>query len=272
MKRGTDLKTKFAMLKARLGLRTYEVKGLLQALWDMTTENAPLGDIGRFTDEEIAAGIEWPLERAEELVQALVYTHWLDEHDGHRLVVHDWHEHCEEWLRKRLERMGIEAFATGPIRKAQPPPADNGEKRLPPAAYPKALGPSPKASEKKEKTAPPKRRTRAPNGLTQGEIFRLHAWLEGHKDKRLRRHLPHLDALIESCLGWHRGRGTLAANWYATVQTWIRKEKLPDARPSERPYKPPEPEAGSKVLSREEVSERLEGMLDRSTRSMPEAT
>lgn len=106
MKRGTDLKLKFKLLKAKLRLSSWEAKGVLQSIWDFTQENTPLGDIGRYTDEQIALGIEWPAERAGELVTALVSTNWVNRHPLHRLVVHDWHEHCEEWLRKRVNRAG----------------------------------------------------------------------------------------------------------------------------------------------------------------------
>lgn len=124
MKRGTDLKLKFKLLQNKLELRMYVVKGLLQAIWDFTTENAPLGDIGRFSDDEIAIGIDWPAERAAELIEALVSAHWLDRSKEHRLIVHDWHEHVEEWLRKRIIRSG-KRFASEDGGQRQPM-ADNG--------------------------------------------------------------------------------------------------------------------------------------------------
>lgn len=104
MKRGTDLKLKFKELKARLSLDLWQTKGLLQALWDFTAENAIHGDIGKFTDEQIAVGIEWPLKNAGELVEALVASRWVDEHEEHRLVVHDWSEHAEDWIQARIAR------------------------------------------------------------------------------------------------------------------------------------------------------------------------
>lgn len=111
MKRGTDLKLKFAELGAFLGLKPWETKGLLQQLWDFTAENCQRGDIGRFTDEQIAIGLGWDRTTGSDLVAALVAKKWLDESPKYRVIVHDWAEHCEEWVRKRVLRSG-EGFAT----------------------------------------------------------------------------------------------------------------------------------------------------------------
>lgn len=41
------------------------------------------------------------------LVDALVATHWLDEHPEHRLVIHDWSEHSNDYAHARLARRGL---------------------------------------------------------------------------------------------------------------------------------------------------------------------
>jgi hypothetical protein len=105
VKRGTDLKLKYLELKSILELETYEIKGLLRAVWDLAAENATRGDIGRMSNQQIAIGIGWKGD-ADRLIQSLVNTRWLDVHPLHRLVIHDWKEHCEDWVKKRVERGG----------------------------------------------------------------------------------------------------------------------------------------------------------------------
>ncbi len=113
MKRGTERLLKFKRLKLQLGLRDWQAKGLLQAVWDFAAENAPRGDVGRFTDPDIALGIDYDGD-PEALVAALVECGWLDEHPEHRLVVHDWYEHVEDYVHLALARRG-DVFATGEI-------------------------------------------------------------------------------------------------------------------------------------------------------------
>lgn len=115
MKRGTDRLLKFSILKRTLSLCLWQTKGLLGSIWDFTAENSPRGDIGRFTDDEIAFGIEWSSD-SRTLIEALVTSRWLDRNQSHRLIVHDWYDHCEDSVHIRLARMGA-LFADGRIPK-----------------------------------------------------------------------------------------------------------------------------------------------------------
>lgn len=117
MKRGTDMLTKFKRLKDDLGLPTYACKGLLQELWDATATNAIAGDIGKHSDDDIAYMLDWQGDPAA-LVAALVKWKWLDPHPEHRLVVHDWPQHCEDWIHMRLARATL-LFADGTTPKVQ---------------------------------------------------------------------------------------------------------------------------------------------------------
>lgn len=131
MKRGTELKLKFKRLMARMSISSWKAKGLLTALWDFTAENAPLGDIGRFSNEDIAIGIDYAEGDPDELIAALTETGWLDQSQNHRLVVHDWHDHCEDWLKKRVER-AKQRFASETVKEEpqqEAPPSDNGGQR-----------------------------------------------------------------------------------------------------------------------------------------------
>ena len=62
---------KFLRLKRRLRLAHWQCVGILESLWLITQTNAPRGDIGRLSNEDIAAMLEWP-DDADELVNALV--------------------------------------------------------------------------------------------------------------------------------------------------------------------------------------------------------
>ena len=98
MKSGTENKLKFKALKRRLGLPLWQVIGLLETLWRVTNDNAPAGDIGKLTNEEIAAAMEWAGE-ADELVCVLIEHRWLDEDSEFRLVVHDWSHHVSNFIK-----------------------------------------------------------------------------------------------------------------------------------------------------------------------------
>lgn len=94
---------KFKRLKRILRLAHWQVVGVLESLWLLTQTNAPKGDIGRLSDEDIAAGIEWE-DDATSLINAFVEAGFLDRSDTYRLVVHDWKEHAPMWLRGALAK------------------------------------------------------------------------------------------------------------------------------------------------------------------------
>lgn len=102
MKKDTPSKMKFKTLKRRLGLSFYRTVGLLESLWWLTVTNAPAGDIGRLSNEAIAAAIEWEGD-ADDLIAALIKDGWLDPHKEFRLVVHDWSVHVPTWLRAQFK-------------------------------------------------------------------------------------------------------------------------------------------------------------------------
>lgn len=93
MMREAPNKLKFKNLRRRLRLSYWECVGVLESLWLSTYANAPDGDIGRLTNDEIAASIEWDRD-ANELINALVETRWLDRSERYRLLIHEWPEHC----------------------------------------------------------------------------------------------------------------------------------------------------------------------------------
>lgn len=111
MKKETTEKMKFKGLKKALGIPHFAAVGLLEAMWHITAKNAQDGGIGRFSDEEIAAELGWEGD-ASALITALVSRRWLDESPIHRLVVHDWPDHCEDSVHTYLAR-NLTYFADG---------------------------------------------------------------------------------------------------------------------------------------------------------------
>lgn len=123
---------------AELGVNRREAVGMLQMLWEWASEYAPQGDIGRWSDAAIAAAVEWPVLDFQKCVDALINAGWLDRCKRHRLVIHDWEDHCEEYVRKRLSRKHLEFAKPSANGRQRQTTADNGS--LPCPALP---GPSP---------------------------------------------------------------------------------------------------------------------------------
>lgn len=103
MKRGTDNLAKFLFLQKDLKLPKFATVGLLQTLWDFTGVNTPEGNIGKFTNEEIAMAIGYE-DDPDALVECLIRRAWLDTSEVHRLVIHHWPDHCEDRIHERLAK------------------------------------------------------------------------------------------------------------------------------------------------------------------------
>lgn len=122
MKMSAPQTLKFLKLKRRLKLPHWQCVGLLEALWLFTQHNAPAGDVGRFTDEDIAAGIEWEGDPAQ-LIGALVECGWLDRCDSHRLLIHDWSDHAPTYLKGAMAKNGVEFAKSAPAKQGAKQPA-----------------------------------------------------------------------------------------------------------------------------------------------------
>lgn len=105
MKSSTPELLKFQKLMRRLKESRRGTIGLLEGMWLAVGKNCPRGDIGKFTNEEIAIMCDWEGD-ADELVFALIECGWLDHCDTHRLVVHDWHDHCPTYIKGGLAKKG----------------------------------------------------------------------------------------------------------------------------------------------------------------------
>jgi hypothetical protein len=103
MKRGTVRHPKLLRLARRLQCEPYAALGLLEALLDWAYQFARRGDVGRFTDGDLAEAVGWK-GTPSELVSALLDTHWLDPCGVHRLLIHDLAEHADRTWKQALDR------------------------------------------------------------------------------------------------------------------------------------------------------------------------
>lgn len=120
MKANTPELMKFKKLQRKLGESRRGTIGLLEGLWIETARNSPAGDVGRFSNEEIAIMVDWDGD-PDLLVDALVECRWLDRCSEHRLVVHDWQDHCPTYVKGGLAKQKkLIAIATTPEDQAEP--------------------------------------------------------------------------------------------------------------------------------------------------------
>lgn len=103
MKAGTVEHVKFKRLKRALKLTDWECVGILESIWNFTAHSHMDGAIGNSSNLDIALAIEW-LGNEDELIDSLVLTGWLDKCEKHRLVVHDWENHCPNYVKGCLAK------------------------------------------------------------------------------------------------------------------------------------------------------------------------
>lgn len=124
MKRGTIEHPKTAELAAELDIPLLYAAGVLESLWHWTAKYCPRGDIGRYSNRAIASGIHWTGD-PDKLAEALVCSKWVDQSDEHRLVVHDWADHCDNYTHDALKLSGQD-FANGVAPRDRKPGPKKG--------------------------------------------------------------------------------------------------------------------------------------------------
>jgi hypothetical protein len=107
MKRGTPKHPKVSELCEILRIRRPCAVGYLELLWHFTAEFTPQGNIGRYSDSRIEAALDWSGTPGR-MIQALTKAGWTDQDATHRLLIHDWCDHADEAVRKRLARKGLQ--------------------------------------------------------------------------------------------------------------------------------------------------------------------
>ncbi len=103
MKRGATEHPKFRKLARLMGQPTYVAIGLMESLSHWAVKFAPDSAIGKFEDDEIADGVGWASEPSA-MMEMLVAAGFVDAHSSHRLVIHDWPEHCDNATQMALAR------------------------------------------------------------------------------------------------------------------------------------------------------------------------
>lgn len=93
-------------LADRLGISRSQAIGVLTLLFDFVEDHAIQGNIGKWPNGAIARACEWT-GGADEFVEALVSSGWIDRCKTNRLIVHDWGDHCQSWVRAKLQKMGV---------------------------------------------------------------------------------------------------------------------------------------------------------------------
>ncbi len=103
MKNDAPNHPKMLDLAHRLEINQAWAIGIMEKLWHWTADFAPQGDIGKFTNTHIAKAVYWPGD-PDKLITALVEVRWLDEHEDTaiRLIIHDWPDHCDDFVHKSL--------------------------------------------------------------------------------------------------------------------------------------------------------------------------
>src|SRR5690242_14091937 len=132
-KRGVLTHRKTRRLAKILGVEIPCALGLMEALWHVTSDRTPRGDIGTLTDQDIADEMFWTSDPAP-LIAAFVEVGILDADPTYRLTVHGWSEHTDDTTRKKLEYNGWDFVDGEPPRRAKgepPKPRRDAAKILP---------------------------------------------------------------------------------------------------------------------------------------------
>lgn len=85
------------------GLDIIQACGALELLWHATARLTPKGDIGKYPDLEIEEEIGWTGEPGR-LIRGFIESGWIDQDETYRLIVHDWHDHADDSVKKLLKR------------------------------------------------------------------------------------------------------------------------------------------------------------------------
>lgn len=103
-------------LTSYLGIKRPTAIGHLELLWAFVGKHAPQGNIGKHPDGAIAKACDWS-GKPERFIEGLLRAGFIETHDSHRYLVHDWHEHAPGWVRAKLKGLRQE-FLRSPMSTA----------------------------------------------------------------------------------------------------------------------------------------------------------
>ena len=201
MKRGVPDHPKTKLLMTLLGLARYQAVGVLESIWHFAASYAKRGDIGRWTNQEIASAIGWDKD-ADGLIEGLVEARFLDADPKHRLLIHDWQEHCDQTVQRSEEVKKLGFIAPTLVENQQSPPDAseqlvNASQPTPtPTPTPTPEPPRRKQPRRETETSPRKTDPHAeafkaaieeafpgvPYGWIKGDFVQLAAWRKAHGD------------------------------------------------------------------------------------------
>jgi hypothetical protein len=194
MKRETFRHPKILDLASRLGCSRPEAIGYLTLLWDFTAEYAIQGDIGKHADGAIAGACDYRGD-AQTFIQSLVESRWLDLDPDYRLLVHDWSEHCERWVKLKMEKIKksfIESFVKRSAKPSIEPTIEQPTGASPSCDQSNPIQSNPIQTEGAEKSAPT-----LPDGLN------LEAWDRWLKFRRKAKFKPYVTDEAAKSLAQH---------------------------------------------------------------------
>lgn len=296
MKPGAWNSPKHRRLARELKIEPWGAAGILEGLWLFTAAHAPRGDIGRWSDADIAEAIGWS-GAAGKLVAALVTSGWLDQSPQYRLIVHDWSDHAEDRVHTALARQRLH-FADGKVPSVtrhlhsqereivrkwyddnpfQPDAVEVpgsrqsvGVDSLPFPSLPydtKSLSGADAPAKKRGRKQQPQ--TTCPDALNADQWASIYKWRNDH-------HPRFSDAELRAqwlkCRDWHTSKGNLRADWPATLRTWMTSDNYKPitptgTRPTGQAYKPyehteaPPPEDPAEVAKAIEESRRMRSQV-----------
>ena len=220
MKRGTIDHPKTCALAKALGIRRYAAVGLLESLWHFTAQYAPRGDVGRWTDADIAHALDWEGD-PETLIRALVLAGYVNSNRKHRLVIHDWDDHMNNGTRAYLRHRGVSAVVSGVAEPRLSPCSAHAEPRLSPGSAGRGRGSSPDPSSSSPSSPDPNTEVPAKDlhAACRARFARWYAAYPKHEDRQDAwlefQKLEPDDALLERMLA--------ALTWQRLLPDW-RKE------------------------------------------------
>lgn len=103
---------------SRLDISRPTAIGHLELFWHFVAKHAPQGNIGKFPDGSIARACDWLGDPAS-FLKSLLKSGFLDESEAHRYLVHDWSEHCPNWVRAQLQKLK-KPFLVTEVRTNEP--------------------------------------------------------------------------------------------------------------------------------------------------------
>lgn len=232
MKKDCPSKSKFKALKRRFNLTHWQTIGLLESLWHATQHNAPAGDIGKLSNDEIAAELEWSGD-ANELVEALVEFRWLDVDDEFRLIVHDWSDHVPASLSnafKGHKKLFADVVAKQRAKQPAKQPAKQVSSNLLSnplsTLHPNLTIPNRTVPIDAGASEPPIAAQSAPRGnFKQPTVEEVEAYCD-ERDNAVdaQAFVDHYESN-----GWKVGRVAMK-DWKASVRTWERNSPKPESR------------------------------------------